>query len=114
MASDDHDTFIVTTTFATTLDEQDPVPPTAPAARRHVQSRVDSVMEAVTNTAIGMILSLVTWAIVARAFGIPMPRGENFEITGIFTVVSMARQYIIRRLFDGRSVWTAIKEGTRK
>jgi hypothetical protein len=77
--------------------------------RRHVQSRVDSFAEAVTNTAIGFTISMVTWAVVAWDYGIPMTWGTNLQITGIFTVVSIARQYVLRRVFDGRSPWTALK-----
>ncbi len=66
-------------------------------------------MEATTNTAIGFVVSLVTWIIVARLYGIPMNMATNLSITGIFTVVSILRQYVLRRLFNGRSVWTAIK-----
>ena len=73
------------------------------------QSRVDSAMEAVTNTAIGFALSLITWAIVAHAFGIPMTWGTNLQITAIFTAVSIARQYVLRRAFNGRTVWQSIK-----
>jgi hypothetical protein len=74
------------------------------------QSRIDSLMEAVTNTAVGFIISLITWAIVAWALSIPMTWGKNFEITGIFTVVSVARSYVLRRAFDGRTVWVTIKD----
>jgi hypothetical protein len=73
------------------------------------QARVDSLMEAVTNTTIGFVVSMVTWHFVAVAFGIPMPIATNLEITGIFTVVSIGRQYVLRRLFDGRSPWQALK-----
>jgi hypothetical protein len=73
------------------------------------QSRIDSFMEAVTNTAIGFVVSLITWAIVAYALSIPMTWGKNLEITGIFTVVSVARSYLLRRAFNGRSVWLTIK-----
>jgi len=73
------------------------------------QLRTDSLMEAVTNTAIGFVISVLTWHFVAMAFGIPMPLATNMEIIGIFTVVSIARQYILRRAFDGRSPWQAIK-----
>jgi len=73
------------------------------------QLRVDSFMEAVTNTAIGFVISMVTWAFVARGFGIPMPLGTNLEITAIFTIVSILRQFWLRRIFDGRSPWQALK-----
>lgn len=74
------------------------------------QSRIDSTMEAVTNTAIGFVISLLTWIAVSHAFDIPMPFATNLAITGIFTVVSIARQYVLRRLFNGRSVWAAITQ----
>ncbi|GAB6852986.1 DUF7220 family protein [Asaia astilbis] len=74
-----------------------------------MQNKIDSLMEALTNTAIGFVVSFVTWGIVAPAFGIPMPLRENLEITAIFTAVSIARQYVLRRAFNGRSVWAAIK-----
>ena len=75
-----------------------------------MQSRTDSLMEATTNTAIGFVLSMITWHFVALAFSIPMPLEKNLQITGIFTVVSLTRAYVLRRLFDGRSVWQALKD----
>lgn len=76
------------------------------------QSKVDSVMEAVTNNVIGFPLALVVWHFVALAFGIPMPIQDNIMITLIFTVVSLLRQFILRRLFNGRTVWQAIKSNS--
>lgn len=75
-----------------------------------MQTRIDSMMEAVTNTAIGFIISLITWQLVATMFGIPMPLSENLQITAIFTVVSVIRQYILRRSFDGRTPWQALRK----
>jgi len=75
----------------------------------HQQARVDSFMEAVTNTAIGFGIALLTWAIIAHVYGIPMTMSTNLQITGIFTVVSIVRQYVLRRIFDGRTPWTALK-----
>lgn len=73
------------------------------------QSRMDSFMEAITNTAVGFIVSLVTWVIVAWSMNIPVTWGENFIIVSIFTVVSIIRSYILRRLFNGRSIWQTIR-----
>jgi len=73
------------------------------------QSRIDSFAEALTNTAIGFLVSLVTWIVVARMYGIPMSASTSLSITAIFTVVSIARQYVLRRIFDGRSPRQAIK-----
>lgn len=72
------------------------------------QSRIDSFMEAVCNTFIGFWVSLGTWVVVAWALSIPMTWSKNLLITGIFTVVSIARSYLLRRLFNGRSIWLTI------
>lgn len=78
------------------------------------QSRIDSLMESLTNTAIGFFVSLVTWMAVAWAYGIPMTFATNLSITAIFTVVSIIRQYVLRRLFNGRSAWKALtQKGTQ-
>lgn len=73
------------------------------------QSKIDSLMEAVVNTAIGFIISLITWIILAWLMGIPLTFAENLFITGVFTVVSIARSYTLRRMFNGRSVWQSIR-----
>ena len=74
-----------------------------------MQTRVDSLMEALTNIAIGSGISLVSWQSIAYAYGLPMPFGENLQITGWFTIISVARQYILRRMFDGKTPWQALK-----
>lgn len=73
------------------------------------QAKIDSFMEAVTNTAIGFFVSLLAWVVIAWAYGIPMTWGTNLQITGWFTVISIARQYLLRRAFNGKTPWAAIK-----
>ena len=73
------------------------------------QSKIDSFMETVTNTAIGFVVSLITWVFLADAYDIPVTWGQNLGITAIFTVVSVVRGYILRRAFNGRSVWQTIR-----
>lgn len=65
------------------------------------QSKRASFIEACLNTASGFVLSLFVWHWVAKWYGIPMPITTNLEITGIFTVVSVARSYVWRRSFNG-------------
>lgn len=64
------------------------------------QSRGWSLVEAVSSTAVGFGVSLLVWHYVAAWYGIPMPLQTNLEITAIFTVVSIARGYLWRRLFN--------------
>lgn len=64
------------------------------------QRRSVSLLEACLNTASGFIVSLIVWHWVAKWYDIPMPLSTNLEITGIFTVVSIVRSYLWRRLFN--------------
>ena len=79
-----------------------------------MQSRIDSLMEALTNTVIGLVISQVANMLILPAvLGVPVSMGEAFLVGLAFTVISVARSYALRRLFDGRSVWSAIKDSFR-
>lgn len=68
------------------------------------------MMETITNTAIGFgIAMLGNWIILPAVFGIKVSVAENVATALFFTVISIARQFTIRRLFNGRSVWQAIR-----
>lgn len=74
-----------------------------------MQTRTDSLMEAVCNTAVGFTVSLVTQFVMVWVFDFNLSASESVTMVTIFTVVSVIRQYVLRRLFNGRSVWAAIK-----
>lgn len=65
-----------------------------------MQSKRHSLVEAVASTAIGFLTSVVVTAIVMPAYNMPINLWVNFQITAIFTVVSMVRSYYVRRLFN--------------
>lgn len=69
------------------------------------QSRWHSFAEACSNTAIGYAVSLVTWYAILFTgwYDINTTLSENLAIQGIFTVVSIARGYLIRRFFNART-----------
>lgn len=73
------------------------------------QSRIDSVMEAVTNTAVGYGISVTANVLVLPLFGFHVTLRDAAGIGLALTAVSVARQYVLRRLFNGRSIWAAIK-----
>lgn len=75
-----------------------------------MQSRIDSFMEAFTNTLIGWFISLLTWQIVSWYMSIPVTFLQDLQITFLFTIVSIIRSYALRRAFNGRSVWATIRE----
>lgn len=83
-----------------------------PAQRAMVakQHRMDSLMESVTNTAVGFIISWAVWVwVVAPLFGFHNGAATSFLVTCIFTVTSLIRQYILRRVFDGKTIWETIR-----
>lgn len=65
------------------------------------QSRLVSFVEANMNVFSGFFISLAVWIfLVAPLYSIEVSYGQNLEITGIFTVFSVARTYIVRRFFN--------------
>jgi hypothetical protein len=65
-----------------------------------VQSRRMALVEAATNVVVGYGLAVLVQVVVFPVFGILLSVGENLAIGAVFTVVSMARSYLLRRLFE--------------
>ena len=64
------------------------------------QSRRMSLIEAVTNVAIGYGVAVLAQLAISPLFGIAVSLGDNLAIGAAFTVVSLARSYAVRRLFN--------------
>ncbi|MCC5956939.1 MAG: hypothetical protein JJU07_12615 [Natronohydrobacter sp.] len=64
------------------------------------QSRRMSLIEAVSNVAVGYVLAVVTQIVVLPLFGLHPSLGENMALGAIFTAISLIRGYALRRLFD--------------
>lgn len=69
-----------------------------------MQSRWLSLLEAVTNIVVGYALAVLTQIIVFPLFRLHASLGENLLIGGLFTCISLARSYVLRRLFNARGV----------
>lgn len=63
------------------------------------QSRTMSLVEAVTNVIVGYGLAVVTQIIVFPWFGLEAALGEHMAIGTAFVASSIARSYLLRRLF---------------
>jgi hypothetical protein len=59
-----------------------------------------SFLETTLSTAIGFAVALATQILVFPLFGFSPSISENLLITVIFTVVSVARGFLLRRLFE--------------
>ena len=64
-----------------------------------VQTKKQSFIEANINTFIGFLVSLALAYFILPLWGFERGIVASFEITFIYTVVSIARNYIIRRYF---------------
>jgi hypothetical protein len=59
-----------------------------------------SLVEAISNAIVGYGIAVATQLTVFPWFGLPARIGDALEIGGIFTIVSLARSYALRRLFE--------------
>jgi hypothetical protein len=64
------------------------------------QSRRMSLIEAITNVAVGYSLAVATQIVVFPWFGLHPSLGENLTIGALFTGISLVRGYALRRLFE--------------
>lgn len=64
------------------------------------QKKINSLIETMTNTVVGLLLSFCIQIIIYPALGIKVTIGENVTITFVFFLVSILRGYIIRRIFN--------------
>ena len=64
------------------------------------QSRLMSLLESITNVVVGFAVALATQAILFPLLGWHITTGDNLLVAAIFTVVSIARSFTLRRLFE--------------
>jgi hypothetical protein len=64
------------------------------------QTKVMSLKEACTSTAIGYVINLVLQMVFFPAVGVKASFSQNIKIGLLFTLVSVARQYWVRRQFN--------------
>lgn len=64
------------------------------------QSRRASLVETCTNIAIGFALSLGLQTLLMHAYGLHTSIGTDLQITVWFTVLSLVRGYVLRRVFN--------------
>jgi len=64
------------------------------------QSRRQSAIEAIANTAIGYGVAIMSQLLVFPLFDIHLPLSDNLLIGLWFTAISLARSYVLRRAFN--------------
>ena len=70
-----------------------------------MQTKRHSLLEQVLNVGSGFILSSLVWQfVIIKWWGIHTNFSENLQITSVFTIVSIIRGYVWRRLFNKLTV----------
>lgn len=64
------------------------------------QTRLQSAVEAAANVAIGNVVSFGANMTILPAFGYPVTVRDALGLAIIFTVISIARSFCVRRLFN--------------
>jgi len=68
--------------------------------RFNMQTKLQSLYESFINIFIGYIVALVSQLLVFPLFDINVSFADNLLIGLYFTIISLARSYIIRRYFN--------------
>ncbi|MDD5030375.1 MAG: hypothetical protein PHH58_12870 [Rhodoferax sp.] len=66
------------------------------------QTRLGSFIEAWINVAIGFTINFVANLVILPLIGFHISVGQNLFIGVLYTLISVARSYVIRRWFNAR------------
>lgn len=64
------------------------------------QSRFMSLVESAANVAVGYGVAVMTQILIFPIFGLQTTLAQNLQMGAIFSVVSIGRSFILRRLFE--------------
>ena len=71
------------------------------------QSRLMSLVESVANVIVGYSVAVMTQILIFPIFGLHTTLSQNLKMGAIFTVVSIARSFALRRVFEAIRMRTA-------
>lgn len=64
------------------------------------QSRLMALVESVANVLVGYGVAVVTQILIFPIFGLHTTLAQNLKMGAIFTIVSIARSFALRRVFE--------------
>lgn len=68
-----------------------------------MQTKLMSLVETICNVGSGVLIAwIVTLYLIPWMLGVEVSNATALEITIIYTMISMARSFIWRRIFNGR------------
>jgi len=69
-----------------------------------MQTKKRSMIETIVNTAVGLVINITAQRVIFPMFDMYVSVHENMLIAAIFTVISIMRSYVMRRLFNAWEV----------
>lgn len=76
------------------------------------QSRRASAVEAIVNVLIGYWVAVAAQAVIFPIFGFHASAAQHMAIGALFTVVSLVRSYLLRRVFNWFTNSAQRRQGT--
>lgn len=70
----------------------------------HKQSRRMSLIEALVNIAVGYAVAVAMQILAFPLFGFDASFEENLALGALFTIASVCRSYLLRRIFEALRV----------
>lgn len=64
------------------------------------QSRIISLLKSLISTAVGFGVAYIANMLILPLFGLPISHSANLLLTSIYTVISIARGYVLERIFE--------------
>ena len=64
------------------------------------QTRLMSLVESIANVMIGYGVAVVTQILIFPIFGLHTTLAQNLKMGAVFTIVSIARSFALRRVFE--------------
>lgn len=65
-----------------------------------MQTKKHSLIESIANVAIGYTIALLSQVAIFPQYGIAVDLSANLQIGAWFTIISIARSYTLRRIFN--------------
>lgn len=69
-----------------------------------MQTKKRSFIETCINTAVGLVINIYAQMLIFPLFDMHVETHENMMIAVIFTVISICRSYVMRRVFNAWEV----------
>lgn len=65
-----------------------------------MQTRLMSLVETMTNVVAGLVISFLSQIVIFKVYNVSLSTQQNVEITLYFTIISILRNYALRRFFN--------------